>query len=386
MEEYFLKKKYFKENIENYIDLNQKKNFGNFLDFICSSNKININEQNSILITLREKLIIYLLNNREYLDEYIIANLITYQNNYKDLIKNEKSLIDFIKLINFVKIFTININMTSQIMSNVINLLNNTIEEFIINSSDKFEIKEDNIFPILKLLELNCDLSININSYNPRLNVFISRIIFFIVNKSEISNNNYLKFFPEVNSEKFVIKKIEEIITKLSDNIRNDINYEIIFKEIYEIIINSEQDIKNNFWKFITDYENINKKNILKKKIHMNYLVIKKKPLQFLQPDYDLSFLGDFPEYVNKEEKSKKINYILKHKTRNTEKQAIRKLKKEAKILDEERQKVVDEINKKRKEDIKFVNQYLEQQNIEYKKMMSSNERKRFKFKKKKTK
>ena len=54
--------------------------------------------------------------------------------------------------------------------------------------------------------------------------------------------------------------------------------------------------------------------------------------------------------------------------------------------MDEERQKVVDEINKKRKEDIKFVNQYLEQQNIEYKKMMSSNERKRFKFKKKKTK
>ena len=39
----------------------------------------------------------------------------------------------------------------------------------------------------------------------------------------------------------------------------------------------------------------------------------------------------------------------------------------------------------KRKEDMKFVNQYLEQQNIEYKKMMSSNERKRFKFKKKKT-
>ena len=117
----------------------------------------------------------------------------------------------------------------------------------------------------------------------------------------------------------------------------------------------------------------------------MNYLVIKKKPLQFLQPDYDLSFLGDFPEYVNMEENNKKMNYILKHKTRNTEKQAIRKLKKEAKVLDEEREKVIDDINKKRKEDLKFVNQYLEQQNIEYKKMMSSNERKRFKFKKKKT-
>ena len=58
-------------------------------------------------------------------------------------------------------------------------------------------------------------------------------------------------------------------------------------------------------------------------------------------------------------------------------------MKKEAKVLDEEKEKVIDEINKKRKEDMKFVNQYLEQQNIEYKKMMSSNERTRFKFKKK---
>ena len=373
MEDYFLKNKYISENIENYIDLNQKKNFAAFLDFICQSKKLNIFQQNMILKTLREKLIIYLLNNREYLDEYVIANLVTYQNIQKDIIKNEKSLIDFIKLLNFMKIFTLNINMTSQVMSNCINLINNTIEEFINNSSEQFEIKENNIFPILKLLELNIDLSININSYNPRLIIFIYRIL----------------FYPEINSKKlqideFLKEKTKELIMKLSENLKNDINYDILFKDIYKIITDS--NIKDNYSKFISDYENINKKNQLKKGIHMNYLVIKKKPIQSLQPDYDLSFLGDFPEYVNIEEKNKKMNYILKHKTRNTEKQAIRKLKKEAKVLDEEREKVIDEINKKRKEDIKFVNQYLEQQNIEYKKMMSSNERKRFKFKKKKTK
>ena len=53
-----------------------------------------------ILKTLREKLIIYLLNNREYLDEYVIANLVTYQNIQKDKKKKKKSLIDFIKLLN----------------------------------------------------------------------------------------------------------------------------------------------------------------------------------------------------------------------------------------------------------------------------------------------
>ena len=393
MEEYFFEKKYEKEDIENYIDLNQKKNFSNFLEFICQSKKINISEQNAILETLREKLIIYLLNNREYLDEYIIANLVMYQNIIKDLINNEKSLIDFIKLINFIKVFTLNINMTSQVMSNCLNIINNLIEEYINKSNDLFEIKENSIFPILKLIELNLDLSININSYNPRLIIFISRVLNFLIqNKNNNNNkiNNINIYYPDakdtkkINYNKFITEKIEEIIEKLSINSKNDINYEIIFKEIYEII-NANDIFKNNFSKFILDYKDKSQKNFLKKKIHMNYLVIKKKPIQFLQPDFDLSFLGDFPEYVNIEEKNKKMNYILKHKTRNTEKQAIRKLKKEAKVLDEEREKVIDDINKKRKEDLKFVNQYLEQQNIEYKKMMSSNERKRFKFKKKKT-
>ena len=389
MEEYFLKNKYTQENIENYTDLNQKKNFAEFLEFICQSKKINVNQQNQILTTLREKLIIYLLNNRECLDEYIIANLVTYQNIQKEIIKNEQSLIDFIKLINFMKIFTLNINMTSQVMSNCINLLNNIIEEYINNSNDQFEINENNIFPILRLIELNLDLSININSYNPRLIIFVSRLIYYILQKNKNTYKNYALFYPELNNKKinlneFIIEKTEEMLIKLSNNLKNDINYDIIFKDVYDTISNS--DIKNNFTKFISEYDNISQKNQTKKKMHMNYLVIKKKPIQSLQPDYDLSFLGDFPEYVNKEEKNKKMNYILKHKTRNTEKQAIRKLKKEAKVLDEERQKVIDEINKKRKEDMKFVNQYLEQQNIEYKKMMSSNERKRFKFKKKKTK
>ena len=391
MEEYFLNKKYKKENIENYIDLNQKKNFANFLEFICQSKKINISEQETILTELREKLIIYLLNNREYLDEYIIANLVMYQNIQKEIIDNEKSFIDFIKLINFMKIFTYNINMTSQVMSNCINLLNNIIEEFINKSNDKFEITEKYIFPILKLVELNIDLSININSYNPRSVIFISRLLYFIsqnTNSFNKNNNNLIIYYPLVNTkkinyEKFIFEKIEEMLLKLIENLKNDINNDIIFKDIYEIITNS--NIKNNFDKFISEYDTIKQKNTLKKKMHMNYLVIKKKPIQSLQPDYDLSFLGDFPEYINIEEKNKKMNYILKHKTRNTEKQAIRKLKKEAKVLDEEREKVIDDINKKRKEDMKFVNQYLEQQNIEYKKMMSSNERKRFKFKKKKT-
>ena len=310
MEEYFLSKKYIKEDIENYIDLNQKKNFANFLEFICQSKKINISEQYIILETLREKLIIYLLNNREYLDEYIIANLVTYQNIIKDLITNEKSLLDFIKLINFIKVFTLNINMTSQVMSNCMNILNNTIEEFINKSNDKYKIDESNIFPILKLIELKLDLSININLYNPRLIIFISRVLTYLIQNKNNNNNNKInnisKFYPDINTkkfniEKFIIEKSEETINKLVGNTKNDINYEIIFK-IY-VIINTNDIFKNNFSKFIFQIIIIKAIKIFRKKIHMNYSVITKKDIQFLLPYYDLSFLEDFPQCVNIEEK-----------------------------------------------------------------------------------
>ena len=395
MEEYFLEKKYEKENIENYIDLNQKKNFSKFLEFICQSKKINIDQQYNVLLSLREKLIIYLLNNNEYLDEYIIANLVTFQNIQKEIISNNNTLIDFIKLMNFIKVFTLNINITSQVMSNCITLLNNITEDYINKSNDVFEINDDTIFQVLKLVELNINLSININSYNPRLIIYISRLLDFALkteNKKDF-NKNFSLFYPETNTKKLnfkelLLKKISNLLSELSDNLKNDINYDLIFKDIYLNLnnnFNDSKEIQKYFSNFIEEYNNVIQKVKIKKQIPMNYLVIKKKPIPCLEPDYDLSFLGDYPEYVNKEEQNKKMNYILKHKTRNTEKQAIRKLKKEARVIDVERQKVIDNINKKRKEDIKFVNQYLEQQNIEYKKMMSSNERKRFKFKKKKS-
>ena len=396
MEEYFIEKKYLKENIETQMDLNQKKNFSKFLEFICQSKKINIDQQNNILKSLRDKLIIYLLNNNEYLDEYIIANLVTYQNIQKEIITNTNTLIDFLKLLNFIKIFTININMTSQVMSNCINLINNIIEEFINQSNDFFEIEENIVFPILKLVELNINLSININSYNPRLIIYISRLIDFGLKNIDNNKNDYKKefsiFYPDINYKSiifidFIFNKISQLLNDLNENLKNDINYDIIFKDIYFQLkqnYNKNKFIIKYFTNFLEIYNTIIQNVNLKKQIPMNYLVIKKKAIPCLEPDYDLSFLGDYPEYVNKDEKDKKMGYILKHKTRNTEKQAIRKLKKEARVIDIERQKVIDNINKKRKEDIKFVNQYLEQQNIEYKKMMSSNERKRFKFKKKK--
>jgi len=213
-------------------------------------------------------------------------------------------------LINFIKVFTRIINMTPQVMSNCMNILNNTMEEFINKSNDKYKIDESNIFPILKLIELKLDLSININLYNPRLIIFISRVLTYLIQNKNNNNNNKInnisKFYPDINTkkfniEKFIIEKSEETINKLVGNTKNDINYEIIFK-IY-VIINTNDIFKNNFSKFIFQIIIIKAIKIFRKKIHMNYSVITKKDIQFLLPYYDLSFLEDFPQCVNIEEK-----------------------------------------------------------------------------------
>ncbi len=190
------------------------------------------------------------------------------------------------------------------------NILNNTMEEFINKSNDKYKIDESNIFPILKLIELKLDLSININLYNPRLIIFISRVLTYLIQNKNNNNNNKInnisKFYPDINTkkfniEKFIIEKSEETINKLVGNTKNDINYEIIFK-IY-VIINTNDIFKNNFSKFIFQIIIIKAIKIFRKKIHMNYSVITKKDIQFLLPYYDLSFLEDFPQCVNIEEK-----------------------------------------------------------------------------------
>ena len=95
-------------------------------------------------------------------------------------------------------------------------------------------------------------------------------------NKVNDKNNNFNIFFPlspvlkggEKNPENFLFEKTEELLIKLSDNIKNDINYEIIFKDIYETIINSntEKTKTGKFSKFISDHNEIYHKNFLNKR------------------------------------------------------------------------------------------------------------------------
>ena len=380
------------DNIEEKFNVETPKFLYNFLEFICFSKKVDIENQNKLLINFKKKFIEISLKNIEKLEEFIIVNLVSYQRMKNNDIVND--IESFIKFLNVIKTLTNNLNSTNQIMSNCISQINKILDH-LLSKDNIYEITNDNIIPILKLIELNTEITININSYNPRLILFIDRIIHFCINYKENNKDNKIKniklFYPTQEKEifKFINKKISTLIIKYSENLINDINFDIIFSFLYEDIKNyiKENDkYKSLYDKFLILYEETKNKVLSKKIFPMNFLIIKPKPIPSLEPDYDLSFLGDAPEFNNEIEKRKKMEKILKHKFKSTQKQAIRKLKKEARYIDKERQKIIDNINMKRKEDLKISNQFLEQQNIEYKKMMTSNPKRRFKYKKNKNK
>ena len=387
IEKYFIEnKKNNFENIENFIEIRNSNFFTNFLEFITLNKKISIFKQNEILENFRNKLIEISLNYSEKLDEFIISNLVSFQRMKNENFLNE--ILNFIKFINLIRILTKNLNVTNQIMSNCINQINKILDLLLI--SENYNKINENIIIIIKIIEINIEIILNINCYNPKLIMYLNIIINFLIENKEkkieiINKENKIEysFNNNNNNLNFIHSKISNLINIYSSHLINDINYDILFENLYNSIkiLNNNNEEYNNF---INTYESILKKIKIKKIFPMNFLILKPKCIQTLEPDYDLSFLGE--EFINLNEKNKRMERILKHKLKDTQKQAVRKLKKEAKVIDKERQIVINKINEKRKEDQKITNQFLEQENIAYKKMMSSNMRKRYKFKKSKNK
>lgn len=393
---YFSKlKKLELEQIEKDIDLNSKSFIRSFLNYICDNQDLSISKQKEILNCLRNKIIITCLNHDEIVDEFVISAIVTYQR-MKNNTLFEEYFLNFTKFLYFIQIMTRNVNLTNQIMSNIINIINKVLN-FLLLKSEEYKLEAEYFIQFLYLLELNILIVKGVNSYNPRIQTYLDRVLHFMfsIMPSELKINNDIfdQLYPEYSSKnnlyEFFHSKTSELLNLYSDFLQNDINYDIVLRTIYENVHNFILEKQNKkivklYEKFAKQYENQKEKSQNKKIFPMNFLIIKPKPLASLEPEYDLSFLGNSAEFVNYEEKKKNMDRIMKHKIRLTEKQAIRKLKKEARVIDIERQKVIENIDRKRKEDLKITNQFIEQQNIEYKKMMTSNEKRRFKFKKKK--
>lgn len=383
------------DQIEKDIDLNSKTFIRSFLNYICDNQDLSISKQKEILNCLRNKIVISCLNHEEILDDFVISTIVSYQRIKNDTLL-ENYFPNFSKFLYFIQIMTKNVNLTNQIMSNIINIINKVLN-YLLFKSDQYKLDSEYFIQFLYLLELNILIVKGISSYNPRIQIYLDRVLDFMFStkpsEMNINNDIFDQLYPEYSEKnnlyEFFHSKASNLLNLYSDFLQNDINYDFIFRIIYEkvhnfCLVKQNKKIGKFYEKFLKQYEIQKEKSQNKKQFPMNFLIIKPKPLASLEPEYDLSFLGNSAEFVNYEEKKKNMDRIMKHKIRSTEKQAIRKLKKEARVIDIERQKVIDNINKKRKEDLKITNQFIEQQNIEYKKMMSSNVKRRFKFKKKK--
>ena len=381
-------KKFFIENkeidinvIQSKIDITSKKFLKTFLGFINETNEIAIHKHKKIIDVMKDKLVSLCLSYEEVIDEYVVANVVSYQRMKNETLIKEQ-FDNFVKFLYFISSLTSKLKLTNQIMSNVVSVINRLLDYMITKSIDELIVK------FIYLIQNEIDIIKGINSFNPRIMIYIDRLIAYISKYDEKTKiKDIEKYFNTTNNINFLNEIFSSMISSLSSLYKNDVNYDILFSNIYNKVTSyliSNQKFKSYYDDFIREYEN-NKTNAKNKKnLPMNFMIIKPKPLASLDPEIDLSFLGNSAEFVNLEEKKKTMERVMKHKIRATEKQAIRKLKKEAKVIDEERQKVIENIDKKRKEDLKITNQFIEQQNIEYKKMMTANEKKRFKFKKNK--
>lgn len=379
----------FDNEVELPDAFNTKEFFKCFLTFICDNNLIDYDKEIKMIEVLRNEIITVGLKYTDTIDEWSIATVVLYQRmNPSNIIDNDLS--HFIKFILFVTIVSKNLHQTNQIISNLMTILNNVID-YLFN---QIEIDNKQLLIGFVLIELNLKLSIAIKSFNPSLISQFTKIVQYITKSNEltvedIDKEKYLCFIPE-DKGSFDIRlkyKLCNDIQVLIEHYKEDINIDVLFSKIISELLSltkTHKSTKTLVQTITMSYQSYALKAKSKKMFRMNYLVIKPKQLIALEPDYDLSILGDNPAYINQAEKKKEMDKIVQKKIKEKEKQVIRKLKHEAKVIDKERQKELNFIDKKKKEDLRITNQFIEQQNIEYKKLMTSNDKKRFKFKKNK--
>ena len=312
----------------------------------------------------------------------------------KSVDQNINEMIIIIKYGIVLSYLSLNTDITNQFSSNFAIICSQLIKL----------LSTDNINHLLHktlLLSTLTLLSKSSNFYNPFIintcEVILSKIIFLQINSLEVGENDrkiIKEFFPQdtdLNFKIIVDRIIDLTFTSIAEMIKflkNDINFDSIFENIMgylsklnKLIDNKllesqskilNKKIENKLNVLILNIYQNNEKSKIKKNNHINFFVTKTKELESLNPEID-------PEYDFSLSWGEKKN-LLKNKTKNgimkkvkkTRREAIRNLKKESRLIDIEKQKEHSNLDKRRKEDKKLSNQFIEQTNMEYKKLVTS--------------
>lgn len=332
--------------------------------------------------------------------------------------ESESVLAQFIKSGILFSYLTYNIKQTNQLISNFILLCVSILNKLKIDVNHKENLSKKLNLKLV-FISILIIISENINCFNPDVLNCLKNILnlFEITELTDNKANNTndraarvksdlvfgkdLDFFAlnkinENNSMFVFLKKLININFDLLNFHKDDLNFNIIFAENFSFFKKIEKHLAqffsqsresdfylgfysenylSKFNEIYSIYETNKEKCLAKKNVQINFLVLKPKAIPSLEPEYDFGPI----DYAKRKEK---VNKAIETKIKKTKKQAIRNLKKESRILDQERQKVLKRLEHKRKEDQKFANQFIEQQNQEAKKMMTSNAKKRFKLRK----
>lgn len=380
-------------------NISSKKNlklfFPNFLSYIC--NNVDIQNAHNVLSQFHQLLLDLCLHFQDNVNEFFkklledLHKIVTAKTDFKE---NKIFLINSALLIIYL---TNKINQPNQYLTNYIFLINLLLQKIDINLDD--EKKDTNLIIKMFFLTILEYLSVNTKSYNPflynQLEYMVYHFQFFFENNKitipkakkgeEIHILNLLNKSKVDHGGKISLCYIRllTITYNLMDANKDEMNFDVIFRNIVDKVIKINDFVevsKDNSESLLVFYKQALDRCIDRKNIQINFLTIKKKPIPSLDPEYEY-----YPDILNgsKEKDLTKMPKILKKKLRMTKRQAIRNLKKEARVIDSERQKRNKKLAVKKREEQKVTNQFIEQTNQEYKTMMTSNPKKRFKLKKK---
>ena len=408
-----------KENVE--LKKKLQSDFLNILNSILDKNElivtIKINNIKNIVELVKELSLLFPdILNKYFID---ISKYLSLINNNQNAINfNNNTLESYNWLINlsyFIALLTINLKQSNQILTNILEELNIIIYKLNNCIIEDININKDNsdktIFSLIYfffLLNINMNIAYNIQSYNP--------IIFSVLldctktfykgnfkNIIEIENNNksleiespsILNIIDEIIKNNYTLEKeynyysnklelyIINIIKELYNNLSNDINFDILLLSFNELITDKytsidikstnkeNEDLKNKYLELINLYKLKSQESIKKKSLPIMFLDITKKGIEQLNPDWE-TFEDKTDDMVVKS---------MKKKLRNSRRQLTRNLKKQSVVINQERNVKLKNIEFKRKEDLKFTNQFIEQTNIESKKLATENMKKRHKL------
>ena len=433
-------------------NLEHKKNLKSFLKFILNylSVKVNVGKSVEFLNVMSKNILQMSTLFPEIMNSFIKLLLKDLEGDIftQKFKENSEDGVKIQKLVNsslLILTLTSNLNQPNQMLTNYISLINSFLDKLPIREDYHEEKGRENIIKniLLKVYFIGV-LSIlgkNTNSYIPNLfnqlehvlnlmkvelvEMSTSNLDSVVVNCEEENNFKILQninFYLNSEDVNFVDKeknkthpinvnsisninipiiysKLLSIISFLINTFKDDLNFEILFKNIILNILEINQNFltknktnntpnKSNTpsllltksHELIEAYEDFKSEILKKKNIEINFMKIKKKEIGCLEPDIDLCYLGR--SYIRTDADNQRIAKAIKKKIKSTSKQAVRNLKKESKVIDVQRQKKLKIIVEKKKEDQRQSNQFIEQQNIEYKKLVTSQPKKRFKLKK----